>query len=127
MTDKPIRQPGPDHPIRIERNPARVTVTVDGQVIADTSDALTLWEAHYPPVHYIPLSDVVADMVQPTDHYTYCPYKGDCSYFTVLVGGPHTVKAVWAYDAPYEAVAAIKGHVAFYPNRVDIAEAVPTA
>ena len=126
MTDKPIRQPGPDHPIRIERNPARVTVTVDGQVIADTNDALTLWEANYPPVHYIPLSDVVAGMVQPTDHYTYCPYKGDCSYYTVLVGGPRTVNAVWTYDAPYEAVAAIKGHVAFYPNRVDIAEAVPT-
>ena len=126
MTDKPIRQPGPDHPIRIERNPARVTVTVDGQVIADTSDALTLWEANYPPVHYIPLRDVVAGMVQPTDHYTYCPYKGDCSYYTVLVGGPRTDNAVWAYDADYEAVAAIRGHVAFYPNRVDIAEAVPT-
>jgi len=126
MTDKPIRQPGPDHPIRIERNPARVTVTVDGQVIADTNDALTLWEANYPPVHYIPLSDVVAGMVQPTDHYTYCPYKGDCSYYTVLVGGPRTDNAVWAYDADYEAVAAIRGHVAFYPNRVDIAEAVPT-
>ena len=127
MTDKPIRQPGPDHPIRIEQNPARITVAVAGQVIADTRNALTLWEAKYPPVHYIPLSDVGTGQLQRTDHYTYCPYKGDCSYYTVLVGGPRTVNAVWTYDAPYDAVAAVKGHVAFYPNRVDIAETVPTA
>ena len=127
MSDKQIRQPGPDHPIRIEQNPGRVAVAVDGQVIADTRDALTLWEANYPPVQYIPLSDVDTSLLQPTDHYTYCPFKGDCSYYTILAGGPRTVNAVWTYEAPYDAVAAIKDHVAFYPNRVDISEAVPTA
>ena len=127
MIDKPIRQPGPDHPIRIERNPARITVTVDGQVIADTRNALTLWESNYPPVQYIPFSDVDTGQLRRTNHYTYCPYKGDCSYYTVLVGGPRTVNAVWTYDGPYDAVAAIKGRLAFYPHRVDIAEAVPTA
>jgi uncharacterized protein (DUF427 family) len=124
MTDKPIRQPGPDHPIRIEQNPARITVAVDGRVIAETRNALTLWEANYPPVHYIPLRDVDAAQLVRTDHSTYCPYKGDCSYYTVLVGGPRTVNAVWTYDEPYDAVAAIKGHLAFYPSRVEIAEAV---
>ncbi len=127
MTDKQIRQPGPDHPIRIEQNPAQITVTVDGQVIADTRSALTLWEANYPPVHYIPLADVDISQLQRTDHYTYCPFKGDCSYYTVLAGGSGTVNAVWTYDQPYEAVAAIKDHVAFYPNRVEISETVPTA
>jgi uncharacterized protein (DUF427 family) len=92
MTDKPIRQPGPDHPIRIERNPARITVAVAGQVFADTRNALTQWEANYPPVQYIPLSDVDTRLLQWTDHYTYCPFKGDCSYYTVLVDGPRTVK-----------------------------------
>ena len=126
MTDKPIRRPGPDHPIRIEQNPARITVAVDGQVIADTSNALTLWEANYPPVQYIPLGDVDIRLLQRTDHYTYCPLKGDCSYYTVPAGGGRTVNAVGTYEAPYEAVAAVKDHVAFYPNRVEISEAVPT-
>jgi uncharacterized protein (DUF427 family) len=126
MTDGSTRQPGPDHPIRIEQNPARITVAVDGQVIADTSNALTLWEANYPPVQYIPLGDVDIRLLQRTDHYTYCPFKGDCSYYAVPAGGPRTVNAVWTYDEPYQAVAAIKGHLAFYPNRVEISEAVPT-
>jgi len=126
MTDKPIRRPGPDHPIRIEQNPARITVAVDGQVIADTSNALTLWEANYPPVQYIPLGDVDIRLLQRTDHYTYCRFKGDCSYYTVPAGGGRTVNAVWTYEAPYEAVAAVKDHLAFYPNRVEMPEAVPT-
>ena len=126
MTDKPIRRPRPDHPIRIEQNPARITVAVDGQVIADTSNALTLWEANYPLVQYIPLGDVDIRLLQRTDHYTYCRFKGDCSYYTVPAGGGRTVNAVWTYEAPYEAVAAVKDHLAFYPNRVEMPEAVPT-
>jgi len=91
------------------------------------ANALTLWEANYSPVQYIPLSDVdTSSLLQRTDHYTYCPFKGDCSYYTVPSGGGRTVNAVWTSEAPYEAVAAVKDHVAFYPNRVEISEAVPT-
>ncbi len=95
-------------------------------MIADTSNALTLWEANYPLVQYIPLGDVDIRLLQRTDHYTYCRFKGDCSYYTVPAGGGRTVNAVWTYEAPYEAVAAVKDHLAFYPNRVEMPEAVPT-
>jgi len=92
------------------------------------ANALTLWEANYSPVQYIPLSDVdTSSLLQRTDHYTYCPYKGECSHYPVLAGGPRTVNAVWTYEAPYEAVAAIKDHAAFHLNHVEISEAVPTA
>jgi uncharacterized protein (DUF427 family) len=119
MTDKPILQPGPEHPIAIERNPARVLVTVAGQVVADTHDALTLREAGYAPVQYIPLADVDESLLAPTDHASYCPYKGDASYYSVPAGGERSVNAVWTYRAPYEAVAEIKDRVAFYADRVE--------
>jgi len=119
MTDKPILQPGPEHPITIERNPARVLVTVAGRVLADTQNALTLREAGYAPVQYIPLSDVDQSLLEPTDHASYCPYKGDAGYYSVPAGGERSVNAVWTYRAPYEAVAEIKDRVAFYPERVD--------
>jgi uncharacterized protein (DUF427 family) len=128
MTDKPIRQPGPDHPITIERNPARVVVSVAGRVLADTQDALTLREAGYGPVQYIPLTDVDVSLLEPTDHATYCPYKGDCSYYSIPTGGEKSVNAVWTYKAPFAAVAEIRDRVAFYPDRVDvIAEQKPPA
>ena len=127
MKEKPIKVPGPDHPIWIQRNPARVVVSVAGHVIADTRNALTLREADYPPVRYIPREDVDFSLLERTDHATYCPYKGDCSYYDVSSGGKKSVNAVWTYERPYPAVAQIKGHVAFYPDRVDeIAEQLPT-
>src|ERR1700730_19174266 len=119
MADRQVKQPGPDHPITIEPNPARVVVSVAGRVIADTRTALTLREAGYQPVQYIPLSDVEASLLEPTDALTYCPYKGDASYYSVPIGGMKAVNAVWTYEAPFAAVAEIKGHVAFYPERVD--------
>jgi uncharacterized protein (DUF427 family) len=119
MSDKPIKIPGPDHPIKIEANPARVVVTLAGRTIADSRNALTLREAALPPVLYIPRADVDMSQLQPTDHTTYCPYKGDCGYFSLPAGGERSVNAVWTYEAPYEAVAAIKDHLAFYPSRVD--------
>ncbi|HEV3072433.1 MAG TPA: DUF427 domain-containing protein [Solirubrobacteraceae bacterium] len=119
MTDKPIKQPGPDHPITIEANPARVVVLVAGRVVADTRDALTLREASYPPVQYIPLNDVAMSLLEPSDHATYCPYKGDCSYYSIPMGREKSVNAVWTYKAPFAAVAEIKDRVAFYPDRVD--------
>lgn len=119
MAGRQVRQPGPDHPITIELNPGRVLVTVAGRVVADTTHALTLREAGYSPVQYIPLADVDASLLEPTNNATYCPYKGDASYYSVSIGGTKSVNAVWAYEAPFEAVAEIKGHVAFYPERVD--------
>jgi len=122
---KPVRTPGPDHPITVARNPARVVVTVAGRVIADTRDALTLREATYPAVQYIPRGDVDMSLLARTDHATYCPYKGDCGYFSIPLGGQRAVNAVWTYEAPYPAVAAIKDHLAFYPDRVDAIEERP--
>ena len=127
MKEKQIKVPGPDHPISIQHNCARVVVSVAGRVIADTRSALTLREADYSPVQYIPREDVDFSRLERTDHATYCPYKGDCTYYSVLAGGKKSVNAVWIYEDPYPAVAQIKGHVAFYPDRVDeIAERRPT-
>jgi uncharacterized protein (DUF427 family) len=126
MKEKPMKVPGPDHPISIERNPARVVVSVAGRVIADSRNALTLREADYSPVRYIPRADVDFSQLKRTNHDTYCPYKGDCNYYSVPSGGKKSVNAVWTYENPYPAVAQIKGHVAFYPDRVDeIAEQLP--
>jgi uncharacterized protein (DUF427 family) len=127
MKEKRIKLPGADHPISIQRNPARVVVSVAGQVVADTRNALTLREASYPPVQYIPGEDVDFSQLERTDHTTYCPYKGDCSYYTVPAGGSKSVNAVWSYEDPLPAVEQIRGHVAFYPERVDeIAEQNPS-
>jgi uncharacterized protein (DUF427 family) len=127
MKEKQIKIPDPNHPISIQRNPARVVVSVAGRVVADTRSALTLREATYPSVEYIPRKDVDFSQLERTDHATYCPYKGDCTYYSVTAGGRKSVNAVWSYEDPFPAVAQIKGHVAFYPDRVDeIAEHFPT-
>ncbi|MEU4407447.1 DUF427 domain-containing protein [Streptosporangium sp. NPDC023963] len=119
MTDKPILEPSPSHPITITANPARVVVSVGGQVVADSRRALTLREAAYPPVQYVPIADVDRSLLERTDTATYCPFKGDASYYTVTVDGKQSVDAVWFYESPHPAVAEIKDHVAFYPDRVD--------
>jgi uncharacterized protein (DUF427 family) len=113
--------PGPDHPITIEATGARVVVRAAGQVVADSTNALTLQEANYPAVQYVPLADVDRSLLRPTSTSTYCPYKGDCSYYTIARSGTDDlVDAVWSYSAPYPAVAAIAGHVAFYTDRVEL-------
>ena len=119
---KTIKIPGPDHPITIERNPNRVVVTVAGRVVADTRDALILREAGYQAVHYVPRNDVDMVLLERTEHATYCPYKGDCSYFSIPLGGDRSTNAVWTYEAPYAAVTVIKDYLAFYPDRVDAIE-----
>lgn len=119
MADKLHLEPGPNHPITINTGHERVVVTVAGKVIADTRNALTLQEASYPPVRYIPVADVEAEALQRSDTTTYCPYKGDASYYSIPAGGAGAVDAVWEYRDPRPAVAAIKDHVAFYPDRVD--------
>jgi uncharacterized protein (DUF427 family) len=124
---KPIKIPGPDHPITIERNPARIVVSVAGRVVADTREALTLREAAYPAVQYIPRKDVAMALLDRTDRATYCPYKGDCAYFSIPLGGERSINAVWSYEAPYAPVAAIKDYLALYPERVDAIEERPEA
>jgi uncharacterized protein (DUF427 family) len=119
MAEKAKRVPGPDHPITIERNSARITVLVGGRVVADTRDALTLREASYPPVQYIPRKDVDMSLLERTQHSTYCPYKGDASYYSIPSGGAKSVNAIWTYEAAFPAVSAINEYVAFYPDRVD--------
>jgi uncharacterized protein (DUF427 family) len=118
-TAKTIKIPGPDHPITIEPNAKRVIVSVAGQMIADSTHTLTLREAAYPPVHYIPRADVAMALLQRTGHSSYCPYKGEAAYFSIPVGGERAVNAVWTYEEAYDSVAPIAGHVAFYPDRVD--------
>lgn len=126
MNDRPVRIPGPDHPISIRPNPGRVVVEAGGRVVADSRRALTLTEARLPPVQYIPREDVDMLLLARSEHRTYCPYKGDCAYYSIPLGGARSVDAVWTYEAPYEAVAAIAGHVAFYPGRVDRLEVLPS-
>ena len=122
MTTHPVKIPGPDHPITIAPTARRVVVTVGGRVVADSRNALTLQEASYPAVQYVPLADVDLSLLERTTHATYCPYKGDCAYYSVPAGGERAVNAVWTYEQPHGAVAAIRDHVAFYPDRVDAIE-----
>jgi len=120
--NRSIKIPGPDHPITIQFNPSRVVVSVGDRVVADTCNALTMREASLPAVQYIPRKDVDMSLLQRTDHATYCPYKGDCTYYSIAAGGERSVNAVWTYESPYAAVAEIKDHLAFYPSRVDAIE-----
>ena len=122
MTTRSVKIPGPDHPITIAPTARRVVVTVGGRVVADSRNALTLQEASYPAVQYVPLADVDLSLLERTTHATYCPYKGDCAYYSVPVGGERAVNAVWTYEQPYDTVAVIRDHVAFYPDRVDAIE-----
>ena len=117
--NKIIKQPDASHPITIAPNTSHIVVTLGGRTIADTRASLALREASYPPVHYIPGKDVDMSQLTRTDHSTYCPYKGDCSYYSIPAGGERSKNAVWTYEAPYPAVAQIKDYVAFYPDRVD--------
>ena len=125
MQTKTVKIPGSDHPITIEPNPGRITIAIGDRVIADTREALTLREASYPAVHYIPRKDVDMSLLQRTDHATYCPYKGDCSYYSIPLGGERSVNAVWTYEDTYPAVAEIKDHLAFYTDRVDRFDILP--
>jgi len=127
MTAKTVKIPGPDHPITIETSAGRIVVTVAGRVVADSVAALMLTEASYPAVAYIPRGDVDMSLLSRTDHATYCPYKGDCAYYSIPAGGPSAVNAVWSYEKPHADVAAIKDHVAFYPDRVDSIAITPRA
>ena len=119
MHGKTIKTPGPDHPITISPFAGQVVVRAGGRVIAETANALTLREATYPPVFYIPRADADMTALERSTHSTHCPYKGDASYFD-LPTGTSGANGVWSYETPNPAVAAIKDHLAFYPDRVEI-------
>src|SRR4051812_22143874 len=117
-----MKLPGPDHPITITANPNRVRVSVGGVVIAHTANALTLKEASYPAVQYVPRKDANLALLARTDRVTHCPYKGDANYFSIVGGGKPIENAIWTYETPSPAMAEIAGPLAFYPDRVKIEE-----
>jgi len=117
-----MKLPGPDHPITIASNPRRVRVTFNGRVVAETRRALTLREASYPAVQYIPRADIDMTLLERTAHASHCPYKGDASYFSLTVDGRVSENAAWSYEAPYPAMVEIKEFLAFYPSRVKAIE-----
>jgi len=121
---KEMRIPGRDHPITISAAEGRVRVTVAGRIVAESTRALQLDEKGYPPVYYLPRNHADMSLLVRTKHYSYCPYKGDCTYYNIPIGGSNSEYAVWTYEQPYEAVAQIREHLAFYPSRVDAIEVI---
>ena len=119
---KEVKIPGPDHPITISPAEGKVRVTVAGRIVAESTRVLRLEEKGYPPVYYLPRTDADMSLLVRTTHYTYCPYKGDCTYYSIPIGGAKSEYAVWTYENAYGAVATIKDHLAFYPTRVDAIE-----
>lgn len=117
-----MKLPGPDHPITITPNPRRVRVTAGDIVIAETSKALTLKEAKYPAVQYVPRGDANMALLERTDRVTHCPYKGDANYYSVKADGKTLDNAIWTYETPFPAMTEISGHLAFYPDKVKIEE-----
>jgi uncharacterized protein (DUF427 family) len=122
-----MKVPDASHPIAIAPAAHRVRVTHAGRVIADSRRALTLTEASYPPVHYIPREDVDMSALSRSEHATHCPYKGDAAYYSIAIDGRSSPDAVWTYEAPFPAVRDIAGYLAFYPQRVDLIEILPMA
>ena len=122
---KEIKIPGPDHPITISPAEGQVRVVVAGRTVAESTRALRLEEKGYPPVFYLPRNDADMSLLVRTTHYTYCPYKGDCSYYSIPIGGSRSVNAVWTYERPHDAVASINEYLAFYPSLVDAIEVIP--
>ena len=120
-----MKEPSPDHPIAIASNPHRVRVTAGGVVVAETSRALRLTEANYRPVLYIPREDADWALFRPNRRRSHCPYKGDASYFDLMIEGAERSAAVWSYEDPFPAVAPIEGCLAFYPDKVDAIEEIP--
>jgi uncharacterized protein (DUF427 family) len=121
---KDIRIPGPDHHITISPVAGKVRVTVAGRIVAESNRALRLEEKGYPPAYYLPRNDADMSLLVRTQHFTYCPYKGDCTYYSIPIGGAKSENAVWTYEKPHEAVASIREYLAFYPSRVDAIEVI---
>jgi uncharacterized protein (DUF427 family) len=120
MSASEVKIPGPDHPIAIQPHDGRVVVRAGERVVANTEAALELAESSYPVVFYVPFGDVDGQVLQRSDSTSYCPYKGDASYFTVRTDDDVLEDVAWSYEEPYDAVSEIRGYVAFYPDRVTI-------
>jgi uncharacterized protein (DUF427 family) len=120
-----MKIPGPDHPIAIEPANARVIVRFAGQCVADSTRALALKEAALPLVYYFPREDVELSLLERTTHSTHCPYKGDAAYFSLRIAGRQSLDAAWSYETPFPAIARIRNHLAFYPDRVGGIEVQP--
>jgi uncharacterized protein (DUF427 family) len=112
----------PDHRVDLLPESRRVRVTFAGAVVADSAETLRVEETGHEPVHYFPQKDIRLDLLKPTAHHTYCPFKGDCSYWTIAAGGKEAENAVWGYRAPYDEAQGLAGHYAFYKSRVDTVE-----
>jgi uncharacterized protein (DUF427 family) len=117
-----MKVPGPDHPIAISPNPRRVRITAGDIIIADTTRALTLKEANYPAVQYLPREDTRMELLKRTERVTHCPYKGDANYFSIEANGKTLENAIWSYETPFPAMAEISGRLAFYPDKVKVEE-----
>lgn len=120
MTDRKVLIPDATHPIEISRCLSVVSVTAGTLTIAETPAALTLTEASYAPVQYVPRGDVDMTLLERSQHTTYCPYKGEANYYSIPDLGDHGLNSVWTYETPFEAVGEIAGYLAFYPDRVSI-------
>ena len=118
---RPVLQPTAEHPITIEPTQGRVVVRIGDTVVADSRGALTLQESTYRAVQSIPMADVDQSLLRRTDTATYCPFKGDASYYSVETPDGTVEDAIWTYEKPYDAVAPIADYVAFYANRADVA------
>jgi uncharacterized protein (DUF427 family) len=121
---KKLKIPGLDHRTTISPAVGKVRVAVAGRTVAESTRALRVEEKGYPPVYYLPRNEADMSLLVRTTHYTYCPYKGDCSYYSIPIGGSQSENAVWTYDRPREAVAGIRDYLAFYPSRVDAIEVI---
>lgn len=122
MSDKVIREPTADHPLDITPTGKRVTVNVNGELVADTFEALTVRESNYPKVQYIPMHDLTDRLLVRSSTSTYCPYKGDASYYSIKTEAGKVIEdAIWMYEQPHPAASAIAGYAAFYPDKVQIA------
>ena len=117
-----MKHPGPDHPITIEAAKNRWRARFAGHVIADSNDALILREADYPPRVYFPRQDVAMEYMTRTARSSYCPYKGDAAYYTLLMDGQFAENAVWTYELPYPAMEPIAERLSFYPEKVEVYE-----
>ena len=115
-----MKLPGPDHPITVAPAGRRMRARVGQHVIADSAAAVELKEADYPAVVYFPRKDVETGFLSKTERTTHCPYKGDASYYSMLVNGELYENVVWSYEAPFPAMEAITGMVAFYADRVEV-------
>ncbi|OOK71346.1 hypothetical protein BZL29_5858 [Mycobacterium kansasii] len=121
MSHRKVLEPNAGYPITIEPATGRIRVRIHGELVADTTAALELREATLPAVQYIPLADVARDRLTRSDTRSYCPFKGEAGYYSVTTLAGDTVEdAIWTYEQPYPAVAAIAGHVAFYPDKADV-------